>query len=305
MGVSILIALLAVPSFAFQHGHMPLRSFARRTSSISMNCEDNQPFDPLNLAKSENTWARSPEITGSSMVTASALLLAPSAALLAAPSAAMAKGGEYGLAEGRIISLAHPTVMGICFLISLGAGYTGYQHRNIRSLQVEITALKASAKEQTATLKGFTKKIEESEEEDAETAMRVATLTTEISVTENNIKSLQDRRKELNSLDFRDKHFALGALLLGLGVSFAIEGPVNTYMRAGKLFPGPHLYAGAGCTALWALAASLVPQMQKGKDWARTGHISMNVLSTALFAYYQIPTGLGIAAKVIEKTKFP
>lgn len=112
-------------------------------------------------------------------------------------------------------------------------------------------------------------------------------------------------RKELASQNFKDQHWSLGALLLGLGVSFAIEGPVNTYMRAGKLFPGPHLYAGAGCTALWGLAAAMVPEMQKGKEWARLSHISMNVVSTAMFAYYQIPTGLKIAAKVIEKTKFP
>ena len=29
---------------------------------------------------------------------------------------------------------------------------------------------------------------------------------------------------------------------------------MNTYARAGKLFPGPHLYAGAGLVCLWALA---------------------------------------------------
>merc|ERR1719171_2435112 len=90
-------------------------------------------------------------------------------------------------------------------------------------------------------------------------------------------------RKDLASKDFKDRHWALGAILLGVGTSFAIEGPVNTYMRAGKLFPGPHLYAGAACTALWALAASLVPEMQKGKDWARTGHISMNAVTFGLF----------------------
>ena len=33
-------------------------------------------------------------------------------------------------------------------------------------------------------------------------------------------------------------------------------------LPAGKLFPGPHLYAGAAITVLWALAASLVPAMQ-------------------------------------------
>ena len=80
---------------------------------------------------------------------------------------------------------------------------------------------------------------------------------------------------------------------------------MNTYMRAGKLFPGPHLYAGAGCVAMWVLAAALVPQMQKGKDWARNLHVGANAVTFGLFAYYQIPTGLQIAAKVIEKTKFP
>jgi len=29
-------------------------------------------------------------------------------------------------------------------------------------------------------------------------------------------------------------------------------------MRAGKLFPGPHLFAGMAITGLWAIAAALV-----------------------------------------------
>lgn len=50
---------------------------------------------------------------------------------------------------------------------------------------------------------------------------------------------------------------------------------------AGKLFPGPHLYAGAAITVLWALAAALVPYMQVGEgrglisirgDWGVLGN---------------------------------
>ena len=93
--------------------------------------------------------------------------------------------------------------------------------------------------------------------------------------------------------------------MLAVGIPMALEGPVNTYMRAGKLFPGPHVYAGVGVASLWAVAAALVPEMQKGKEWARTAHIGVNAVTFGLFAYYQIPTGLEIAAKVIEKTKFP
>jgi len=45
--------------------------------------------------------------------------------------------------------------------------------------------------------------------------------------------------------------------------------------------------------------------MQKGKEWARTGHIGLNGISVLAFAYYSIPTGLGIAEKVLANTKFP
>lgn len=73
---------------------------------------------------------------------------------------------------------------------------------------------------------------------------------------------------------------------------------------AGKLFPGPHLYAGATITVLWALAASLVPSMQKGNETARSAHIALNTINILLFAW-QIPTGLEIVGKVLEFTSFP
>ncbi len=78
--------------------------------------------------------------------------------------------------------------------------------------------------------------------------------------------------------------------MLGGGVTVGVAGCFNTYMRTGKLFPGPHLYAGAGIVVLWALAASLVPAMQKGDNNARNAHIALNALNVALFAW-QIPTG--------------
>jgi hypothetical protein len=88
------------------------------------------------------------------------------------------------------------------------------------------------------------------------------------------------------------------------GTSFAIEGPLNTYARAGKLFPGPHLYAGAGLVVLWALAVSMVPHMQKGNDTARTVHIGANVAGMCLFGW-QVVTGYPILLKVLEKTSWP
>jgi hypothetical protein len=40
-----------------------------------------------------------------------------------------------------------------------------------------------------------------------------------------------------------------GSLLLAAGTGIAIEGCANTFMRTGKLFPGPHLYAGGSLCA--------------------------------------------------------
>ena len=108
--------------------------------------------------------------------------------------------------------------------------------------------------------------------------------------------ALQAKRKELASGNFREKHFDAGSLLLGFGVLFSLEGCLNTFLRTGKLFPGPHLYAGLSITALWALAAACVPAMQKGNETARTAHIAFNAVNVLLFAS-QIPTGLEIVGK--------
>ncbi len=154
------------------------------------------------------------------------------------------------------------------------------------------------------------------------------------------IEALGEERKALLADGVRDKHFNWGSLLLALGVAIAIEGPVNTYLRTGKLFPGPHLYAGAGIVVLWAAAAACVPQMQKGNDTARSVHIGLNAANMLLFAWQvsgvrlcaeskgqgslwqhvlradaaclllvrlraQVPTGLEIVGKVFQFTHWP
>ncbi|CAN1235657.1 hypothetical protein LINPERPRIM_LOCUS4574 [Linum perenne] len=59
-----------------------------------------------------------------------------------------------------------------------------------------------------------------------------------------------------------------------------------------------------GITVLWAMAAALVPAMQRGNETARNLHISLNVVNVLLFVW-QIPTGLDIVLKVFEFTKWP
>ena len=66
---------------------------------------------------------------------------------------------------------------------------------------------------------------------------------------------------------------------------YCIADNVAILAAAGKLFPGPHLYAGAAIVVLWALAASLVPYMQKGNDTARSVHIAANTINLGLFAW--------------------
>jgi hypothetical protein len=73
-----------------------------------------------------------------------------------------------------------------------------------------------------------------------------------------------------------------------------------TYINNGKLFIGPHLLAGLGMTVLIAISASLTPYMQKGKDWARYGHISINVTIMGLFGW-QALSGLEILQRIISK----
>lgn len=193
---------------------------------------------------------------------------------------AYAVGGEYGILEGRILSLVHPVVMLALFAATGYAGYLGWQWRRVRTIQDEINELKKQVPAVAAEGQTMPSPVE------------------------GQIKELTETRKVLIKGGFRDRHFNWGSILLGSGVLFSVYGATNTYLRTGKLFPGPHLYAGVGITVLWALAASLVPPMQKGNDTARSLHIALNTINLLLFAW-QIPTGWEIVLKVLEFTKFP
>lgn len=87
------------------------------------------------------------------------------------------------------------------------------------------------------------------------------------------------------------------------------QGCLNTYSRAGKLFPGPHLYGGAALLVLWTLAVATIPAMQQkkgndGGELARLVHIGANVGSLALLTY-QVTSGVPILLKVVELTSWP
>ncbi|XP_043717194.1 uncharacterized protein LOC122665179 [Telopea speciosissima] len=219
-------------------------------------------------------------------------LTALSLPFLADPKDALAVGGELGILEGRTFALIHPIVMAGLFFYTLWAGYLGWQWRRVRTIQNEINELKKQVKPALAT-------VPEGAASSAEAMASVS-----LSPVETKIKELTEERKELLKGSYRDRHFNAGSILLGFGVFEAVGGGVNTWFRTGKLFPGPHLFAGAAITVLWAAAAALVPAMQKGSETARNLHIALNALNVLLFIW-QIPTGLDIVLKVFEFTKWP
>ncbi|EEC43789.1 predicted protein, partial [Phaeodactylum tricornutum CCAP 1055/1] len=200
---------------------------------------------------------------------------------------ASAAGPDWGLFEGKSASLLHPVMMFSLLALSVSTAILGFQWRRQRTMGDEISSLKKTLAEARA----------------ANDSNQVSVLTAALT-TEQDIAALTNERKELAAAGPKDKHFSQGALLAFLGTAFAIEGPLNTYARAGKLFPGPHLYAGAGLVCLWALAYACVPAMQKGNETARTVHIGANVTGIAFFVW-QVTSGIPILQKVWEKTQWP
>jgi hypothetical protein len=196
--------------------------------------------------------------------------------LLAGAEDAWAKGGVYGPLEGKASSLVHPLIMGSIFLVTLYTGYLGWQWRQTRVVGMELVDLRKQLPK----------------DEDPEAAPSRAHLELKAQ-----IEQMTKDRSELVQGKFKDRHFQISSLLLGGGIFFTVYGVCNTYFRADKLFPGPHLFAGAGICVIWALAAACVPFMEKGNENARTAHIALNVFMLALYVW-QLPTGWEILMKV-------
>ena len=109
-----------------------------------------------------------------------------------------------------------------------------------------------------------------------------------------------EEKKKLIAGKFKDTHHKVGALALSLMVLGAISGMGVTYWNNGKLFVGPHLFVGLAMAGTIAVSASLTPYMQKGAEWARIMHISLNTVIVGLFGW-QAFTGLDIVQRIITK----
>ena len=268
---------------------------ARKTRAVRGTAALRAPGNKMSLSRGRAVAARASAEPRSEEKTFDAGRLALLATVASNPilfgaQEAFAKGGEYGLLEGRTAALVHPAGLAVLWFATVYAGYTGLQWRRVRTIQEEIVELKATVPvKEMVTASGETEAV---------------ALTPAQKETQGKIDELASTRKELVAGQFKDKHFNVGSLLLAFGTVLAVEGGMNTYMRVGKLFPGPHLYAGMGIVCLWAAAAGLVPEMQKGNEKARSAHIALNCVNLALFTC-QIPTGLEIVGKVFQFTSWP
>ncbi|CAJ1958622.1 unnamed protein product [Cylindrotheca closterium] len=217
-------------------------------------------------------------------------------------TSAMAAGPDWGIFEGRTLSLLHPAMMLGMLALSVSTAILGFEWRRQRTIGDDVTALKSGYPD-LGGASTATAALEAAKGAETPDAGLISKLEAALPI-DAEIKALQSERKELAAKGPRDMHYSQGATLAFIGTVFAIEGPLNTYARAGKLFPGPHLYAGAGLVCLWALAAACVPAMQKGNDAARYAHIGANFAGVGLFVW-QVVSGVPILFKVIEFTKWP
>lgn len=272
------------------------------SSSLRMHEENNkigvESFDPLQLTSLTEDCVGIDIISKPKYAMTSLAV----AAVALSPTQVNAAGPDWGIFEGRTGSLLHPLTMGGLLLFSLSTGLKGFQYRRQRTIGDEIKDLKKTLPSLNGA-KSLAEAITAAETSGETNASELNSLKAALPI-QNDIDALNAERKELSSMKLKDSHFSQGSMLAFVGTAFAIEGPLNTYARAGKLFPGPHLYAGAGLVVLWAAAAACVPQMQKGNDTARSIHIGANVIGTGLFAW-QVVSGIPILLKVVEKTSWP
>lgn len=284
-------ATIIVSTTAIANAFAPISSNARLNAPMFMESNTDTEiasFDPLNLSS---------DVSHEFDIKPAMASLVAMAALAPAANAA---GPDWGIFEGRTGSLLHPVIMGGTFLFSLSTALLGFQYRRQRTMGGEISALKKTLPNlgDASTLSAAIAQAEEGEDSALASQLKAAL------PIQAEIDALTDERKGYSSKKVKDTHFSQGATLAFIGTAFAIEGPLNTYARAGKLFPGPHLYAGAGLVVLWAAAAACVPAMQKGNDTARSIHIGANVSGIGLFAW-QITTGWPILQKVVQFTHWP
>ena len=189
---------------------------------------------------------------------------------LADPTVAMADTGSnpvVALLTGRTASMIHPITNMALFGTSIYSAYLGLRWRSLRGMADELKALSNQLPQLTTTKAKFPiqDQIKTLQQEIITLQSSENITISKITLLQEDIKKLQDcldldrqytelteKRKRLLSANLKDKHHMTGSILVGVGVTVSLLGAWNTYLSAGELFPGPHLFAGLGITILWA-----------------------------------------------------
>jgi hypothetical protein len=179
-----------------------------------------------------------------------------------------AEANEYGILTGRSASMLHPVINLILFGTSIYSAYLGLQWRRLRDLGEELKVLNKDLPiistgpvkyPITVVLQDLTTELNQlNKNVETDNILKIKILTSDIELLNSaldlnsKISEVSATRKELLSMNLKDKHYTTGSILLGAGVSVSLYGALNTYLSAGELFPGPHLFAGMAITILWA-----------------------------------------------------
>ena len=248
------------------------------TLKLSNNNDYSETFDPFNK-KSDAFQVANPE----NYVQSKSVLPLLVGMATFEPAVAHAAASDYGIFAGRTASLMHPITNFALFFTTLYSGYLGLQWRRQRDIGEQLKALTAQLpKLSTGAVKSPIADMVNSINKDISALQAAGTdgnadqaeyklkaLRQDLQLLQSSaaveidqqIRELTATRKSLVSMNLRDKHHLTGSILLGVGVTVSVLGAFNTYMRAGKLFPGPHLYAGMGITICWAGRFSYPPSL--------------------------------------------
>ena len=109
-----------------------------------------------------------------------------------------------------------------------------------------------------------------------------------------------EKRKDMVKAKYNQKHFQIASTLLFGWIIGSILGMAVTYYLYNKLFISPHLIGGLGTVAIAAVAASLVPWLQRAKKWARMIHIVLAFLLVG-FSISQVVTGFDIVLIMLDE----
>lgn len=241
MLISSIAAVMLISSNAFLSTQLK-RSPALQSLQFAKGSDDMdsmESFQPISFGSDEK--ALNP-----------AMFVLP-AAVLATMMPQVADANEYGILAGKTASLIHPVTNLLLFATSIYSAFLGWNWKRLReiggelkTLTAELPTLSTGAAKFPITdqISAINTEISSLRSASTPDDAKISALTSDLSKLNGamelnaQIADLTATRKSLMAMNLRDKHWLTGSILLGAGVTVSILGAFNTYMRAGKLFPG-------------------------------------------------------------------